>query len=306
MTNFGATKRLVGLLVLLLEASCGGGEASTASEFAASYCGLLKPCCAMAGLPTDGQQCQALIGFFGAGYQADKGKACLDEMRAASQRSDFCESANTNSATCDAVFVTATGKKKPGEACEDDDECAPSGEGDVECATEFVGNAQIRKCQVQVRGKEGDGPCSATVDGNITFGGGGSANDVPAKTFTCHVADGLSCSSQTGKCTKIAPVGGACTSSFQSYACVDAAFCDSTKMMCVAKLAVGSPCSLGSTCVDAAYCDDSNDTCVARRADAATCDDDEQCQSDNCVNGKCAKDSSASDFGLAFICGGAD
>ncbi|MDX2020971.1 MAG: hypothetical protein SF187_12090 [Deltaproteobacteria bacterium] len=294
---------ILGCLMLLLQTSCGGGDASTASEFASSYCGLLKPCCAMAGLATDGKQCEAFIGFFSTGYNADKGRACLDELRANSQKSDFCDLNPTSSATCDGVFTSASGKKKPGETCEDDDECAASAEGEVDCATEFVNNARIQKCQVQVRGKEGDGPCTGTVDGSLTSFGGAESTDVPAKAFLCYVADGLSCSSKTGVCTKIQPIGGACQSSFQSYQCVDEAYCDTTKMMCVAKLAVGAPCSFVSTCVDAAYCDEATDVCVARRANAAACDNDDQCLSDNCVNGKCATDTSVSDFGLSFVCG---
>lgn len=297
---------IIGSLVLLLQANCGGGDASTASEFATSYCDLMKPCCAMAGLPSNGQQCQAFFGFFGSGYNADKGKACLEEMRAASQKSDFCEFAGgDDSVTCDSVFTSSSGKTQPGQACEDDSDCAPSKEGEVECATVFVNNAQVRKCQVQIRGTEGDAPCTGTKEKNFTLGGGASTTDVPPKGYICHVADGLSCSSKTGKCTKIQPVGGACESTFSSYACVDAAFCDSSKMMCVAKQAVGATCSLNGNCVDTAYCEDSSDTCVAKRADGAACSEDEQCLSDDCVNSKCEKDTN-SNFGLAFICGSAD
>ena len=296
---------LLGILVFMLQAGCGGGDASTASQFANSYCDLMKPCCAMAGLPTDGQQCNALFAFFGSAYNAEKGNACLEEMRAASQNSNFCDFASESSATCDSVFGSGTGKTQPGQTCEDDDDCAPSKEGEVDCATEFVNNAQVRKCQVQIRGKEGDAPCTGTKDGNITLGGGATATDVPAKGYVCHVTDGLSCSSKTGQCTRIQPVGGACENSFSSYACVEAAFCDSAKMMCVAKQAVGGKCLVDSNCVETAYCEDATDTCVARRADGAACDDDEQCLSDGCVNRKCEKDTN-SDLGLSFVCGDND
>jgi len=288
-------------------AGCGGGTsagAATATEFAKSYCDLLRPCCASAGFAKDGKQCQLFVGFFATNYDPKKGATCLNDIKAASTSANFCELTDINSPACTAAFATAAGTKKPGETCEQDDDCAPDAKGEVSCETRFAGNAQIRKCQTQIAGKEGDSPCTRTVDGDFSVGVASSTTDVPAQVFVCNVADGLSCSSKTSACTKIQPVGGMCSNQFDNYACVKAAYCDQQMAMCLAKVAVGQSCSTSKKCVEAAFCDDTTSVCIAKRAAGAACMQDEECVSTNCVNLKCdAGSGTSNDLGLALICG---
>jgi hypothetical protein len=111
------------LLALLLPSLSCGDDADSASGFAAAYCDLIQPCCAMASLRTDGQQCQLLFGAFGgqSSYNTQAGEACLSEARAAAARPDFCQSIESDDpSACDNVF-SSPGKKQPGEACTDDE-----------------------------------------------------------------------------------------------------------------------------------------------------------------------------------------
>src|SRR5687767_6414728 len=105
MSNSGRSASILVAGALLF--SCGdGGGANTTTEFIASYCSLLQPCCAMAGLKADGQQCRTLLGAFApAGYTASAGEACLAALRAASGESDFCSGGLERAdSACDKAF----------------------------------------------------------------------------------------------------------------------------------------------------------------------------------------------------------
>jgi hypothetical protein len=290
-------------LVTLVAGSC-GDDADSASGFASAYCDLLKPCCAMANLSTDGKQCQLLFGAFGGQARYDKaaGEACLAETRAIAGSADFCTT-GLDVPACDRVFVSG-GKKQPGETCTDDEDCAPSSEGEVTCDLMFgTGGAQIRKCQVQVKGKEGDKPCVATKDGNVTSGNV-SLDDIPPRGYVCHVADGLRCDSITDSCVKLKLSGEACSGADSE--CVRTAYCDDDQMpaRCADRKVVGASCtpSFDSGCAAGAWCSDSTRMCAAQVALGAACTQSGQCLSGNCVNGKCAR-SGLEDFALSFICG---
>jgi hypothetical protein len=293
-----------GLMAGLLFVSCGGGGGGgTASEFIASYCDFLAPCCGMAGLKSDGKQCRALLGALApAMYNPAAGEACLAELRGASGKADFCSS-GVDSASCDGAFPqSSSGTKKPGETCTQDDECAPSTEGKVECQTLFSSGAEIRKCQLQVIGKEGDQPCVGTVEGNGTSYVFGSGNDIPARGYLCRVADGLHCDRTTQACTKFKAVGADCSGGDE---CGSSAFCGSDRK-CTARKNVGEACSGGfgsrEECVAAAFCQDSSMTCAAKLGSGAACTDSDECKSSSCVNGKCEGDVPVN-FGLALLCG---
>ena len=283
--------------------SC-GGDADSASGFAAAYCDLIKPCCAMANLRTDGQQCQLLFGAFGgqASYNKEAGETCLAEARAAASRPDFCQNIESSEpSACDQVFGS-TGKKQPGEACSDDDECAPSSEGSVQCESNFgTGGAEVRKCQVVVKGKEGDKPCVGTKEGNFTSGNV-NLDDVPAKGYLCHVSDGLRCDSTTDTCVKLKVTGEACQGNSD---CVRTAYCEGTMDKCTDRKAIGAACTpsfSNDECVAGGWCKAPANMCAAQVADGAACTEDDECKSGNCLNGKCDK-GGLGDIGLAFICG---
>jgi hypothetical protein len=292
--------RLV-LSTILLPLSCGGGDAATAEAFVAAYCDLLAPCCAMANLPSDGAQCRTLTGAFAgsASYDRSKGEACLGEMRAASAHPTFCsEGLQTSSDACDRVFDEG-GTRKPGETCSDDSDCAPSTEGKVDCRASFGTGSEVRKCQLQIRGKAGDTPCLGTVDGNATTYAGGSTSDIPARGYLCYVADGVRCDTSTGGCVAFKAIGEACGGS--STDCVNSAYCDVAQRLCVARKAIGSACTSSQQCVAGSTCDTTR-TCVGQLADGAACTQSARCASGRCVNGTCSA-SSSGNLGLAFICG---
>jgi hypothetical protein len=287
------------------------GNASDASAFVSSLasivCDAYAPCCAQKGLPADGAQCRAFYTVFGSAqkgtYDPAAGQACLDAVRAASQSASVCDTAassDTSDAICNNVFKSATtGTKNPGETCDEDGDCIASAEGKVSCQTQFTGTAETKTCLLQIVGKEGDSPCVATIDGNSTSFSFSSDGKTPAKGYSCNKKDNLHCDSSSQKCIAYADVGGKCTFSGD---CLPASYCNSG--VCAARLAVGADCGTSSfddSCTADAYCDKMK--CTARLADASACTSSNQCQSNQCVNMKCAA-KSASDFSSAFLCGG--
>jgi hypothetical protein len=285
--------------------SCGDG-AGSASAFVQSYCDILKPCCAMAGLRSDGVSCNALLGAFASpsAYNKEAGSACLAGLRAAASKPDFCQTfGDSEPESCGDAFGNGpAGNKQPGEACEDDGDCARSSEGKVECQTTFVNSATVSKCQIRIKGKAGDQPCVGTVEGNVTSGNSGL--EPPPRGYLCYISDGLRCDSTTDACVALKPVGEACTSSVADE-CVTSAYCDTTLRKCTERKQTGAMCTSSFSnpqCADGLYCSTTNRTCAAALADGAACTQNEQCKSTDCVNGSCGRDGGG-DFGLTFICG---
>jgi hypothetical protein len=302
------------ILGLATLAGCSSNN-SGASDFIAQYCDIVAPCCAKAGLRSDGSSCRAFLGAAvgSSAYDSAKGDACLREMRAASSKPDFCDMSGTDTPSCNGAFQGgSSGTKKPGEPCDKDSDCAPSTQGKVDCASTYAsGGAKTSVCQLQITGKEGDTPCGGTIDGNTTyFSGTTSTGAPPAQVYMCNVKDGLYCKSSftTGApppvCTRISDIGGPCETSTQ-YACVKTAWCDFTDKTCKAKLAVGESCNSSASCAAGGYCDNTTggtNKCVAQLAEGSACSTSSQCLSNNCNNKKCAP-GSTSNLGLAFICG---
>lgn len=302
-----------GVFVVSLLVACGsggsGGGAGDTSSFASQYCEIFSQCCGKKGYPTDGSTCRNFLNQGASGRQYDPvaGDACLGELRAASSKPDFCES-GTSPASCKAVYKSSGGGVAPGQACTEDEDCASSPDGDVECARQFNSSgSDTRVCQVQIRGKEGDGPCVGTRDGNTTSFSSSSTNDepLPARAYICNVSDNLACDGQTRKCVRIQDVGGPCDGSGQ-YDCVKTAYCDYQKKTCVARLPAGTDC--GSTfssnvCQEKLYCDQTTKKCTQALATGTACQRSDQCESRSCVNGKCEEGSSLGDLGYVLLCG---
>jgi hypothetical protein len=294
--------------------SAGSAGASGASPlpldgFIEQYCDLFKPCCALANLPTDGRQCRAFVGAFvpAGAYNPQAGGDCLAKVRTVTDAAALCSGMSIDVGTaCQGVFSMAVGAAKPGEACQRDGDCAPSTEGKVDCATNFgSAGTEERRCQVQIRGKEGDMPCAGTVDGNSTsYPGLGAGMSLPARAFLCNVADGLQCDGMTRACVRMKMPGEACTGRSR-YECVPTAFCDQTARTCQIRRAIGATCtpglSLQPPCVQGAYCAMTRQ-CAAQVADGAPCTAREQCASGSCVNGACSK-GLGSNPGLTLLCG---
>jgi len=296
-----------GLMVAgALALTCGDdGGAGTTSAFVNSFCDLMQPCCAMAGRPADGKQCRLLYTAFApANYNPTAGEACLNALRAVSGQPNYCTETVNNVPACDDAFPDAPGmgSKKPGEDCNQDNDCAPSSEGKVECQHTLSGGVEIRKCQVQVTGKEGDKPCAGTVEGNVTSYNPITGSEIPVKAYLCRTADGLYCDWDTDTCTRFKAVGEACSGSMD---CGRGAFCETGK--CAARKAAGQMCMGGfgsrQECVDGLFCQESSMTCAAQMGHGAACTESEECKSRDCVNGKCEGEI-PDDLGLAFLCGG--
>ena len=276
--------------------SSSDSSAGNKDQFIRQLCEEYSPCCKMAGRPSDGAQCRAFYGAFApsTGYDPAVGEACLKEVRA---RKDVCDTSNDAAPSCGKVFGSANrGTAKPGEACEDDEDCAAPADGEVQCESDFSNGATVSQCQVRLTGVEGSTPCLGTVDGNVTIYSG-SADGTPPSGYLCHVADGLSC--QSGACKKMPEVGESCTGG--TYACVPSAYCDFAAKMCKARVAVGEACADDDECVASAYCETAGKTCTARHAVGEACTLNAECQSDSCTNQKCG---SGNDFALALLCGG--
>ena len=307
------TRRLgvgVGILALVALVACssgggGGGDGTTASSldaFIAQYCDVYQPCCARAQKPYDPNKCRAFVSAFvaqGATYDAARGQGCLDAARAEAQTGAFCDSglSDAASAKCQGVISTsgnANGTKKPGDLCESDGECAPSPDGDVDCASSFANGATTRKCQVRARGKAGEA-CVGVRDGNATITSGTSVTDGPAPRVTiCRTADGLFCDGKTKTCLRQENVGGGCAS-LDARACVDAAYCDRTTKLCAARKAQGDACSATTEeCAERLFCDDVTDRCAPTLATGAACTRSKECEKGSCTNGKCSGGSSTS------------
>lgn len=291
-----ALKVLVVAFGWTLLTACGG---SKIDGFASSYCDLLKPCCASAGLRTDGAQCRQLISAFGSNYNSTAGDQCLAALRAASQQADYC-SGGFNVPACDSAFGTKRGSKKPGESCKSDSDCAAASEGEVTCRSASFGQSNDETCRLEIVGKQGDMPCVGTVEGDVTSY---TSSDEVTRGYLCKVANGVWCDSNTKACAAIPRVGEACASSFASYGCTEDARCDTTIGKCVARTPLGSMCSgTRDECAQGAYCDGASTKCTATRSIGTACSEDDQCASGNCADGKCANDGFTT-IGLTFVCG---
>lgn len=277
---------------------CGGGGGG-ASGFIGEFCEIYRPCCASAGLRSDGQQCRALYGALvpSSGYDSTAGQACLVAVRAQAGQPGFCGGNLPEPAACSGVFGSS-GSKAPGATCTDDNECASSTEGDAECNSAFPPSGEIRKCQVVVRGAAGSTPCVRTVNDSF-FSSAGTPTDVVPRGYACYVSDGLRCDEVSMACVALSPVGQRC-GGFDD--CVAGAYCDFTSGTCLTRKAVGSACTGTSSfeCVDTAYCRAAS-LCTARQAAGTTCTADNECTSDSCVNMKC--EAGSGNLSLTFICG---
>jgi hypothetical protein len=300
------------LTFVALTLSC-TGESAGRQEFMAAYCELVRPCCAEAGLATDGVQCRAILEAYTprVDYDAAAGGACLDALRASSLDSKFCEGPAADTHACERVFTprgSVRGTVAPGERCNDHRECVGSSEGPTFCQTQYTATARTRTCQIQIRGKSGDGPCLYTVPelspafpypglpgvGYIvayaqSFPSGGEPPS-SARAYLCHVADGLTCSSQTGRCTPQASSGAPCSG---NWSCVPGAYCDQNTQLCRDRQPMGGGClpqRWGDSPCLASYCDLASKTCQARVPLGAACLQDDQCESGACVNDRCVRD----------------
>jgi hypothetical protein len=236
-----------------------------ASEFIAGYCDALMPCCAGAGLATDGAQCRGLFGaVYGSGdygfdqAAADECTAWLESVSSA----ELCGDTVVTPPACERIFPPK-GNQAPGQSCESTGDCALSPEGDVEC----IGvEPEQSICRLTIQGTAGSAPCGWTLrDGVYT---GGWNIDEP-RVYSCDSADGLRCDGTA--CVRLIPEGGAC---LETDECAASAFCSLETGSCQPLLPAGSACKFF-----------------------------DQCSHGECTNLVCVPDS-PEDLGLAILCGG--
>jgi hypothetical protein len=280
------SSRFLLVMVGVLGLSCGGDAPGPASEYIEAYCELAGSCCAIAGESSDVKKCHLAVGtlFQGRAYDPIAGRACLDELRAANARADFCVFAFEHAPSCDkAIGQLAGGSRKPGETCTVDSECAPSSEGRVFCGG-FRRETAITTCQVHVEGKEGDQPCIGTIVGSVMKFGDPQDGHLPARAFICREEDGLRC--RGGTCVKLKAAGQSC---LPPYECDDGTYCAGSPPVCTVRRTLGDTCNStvpGGECVDGAFCGTSL-TCTAQGANGAACTDSSMCSSQFCLNGTC-------------------
>lgn len=286
---------VAGLGVVGCGGSDSGGGAGNTDQFIAQLCVEFSDCCRAAGRPSDGMQCRAFYSAFvpKSGYDASAASGCLDEVRASE---DKCAAASSDTPSCGKVFATA-GTKQPGEACEEEDDCAPAAMGDTTCASDYVDGATIQKCQVRLAGEAGSTPCVGTRNGSTTFSFG-AAEGIPATGYICDLKDNLTCDGQSGACQALGAEGDPCTGGI--YDCVASAYCDFAANACKTRVALGGACQDDDECVANAYCETASSTCAARAAAGAACAQNAECESDNCTNQKCGP---KEDLALTFLCG---
>ncbi len=291
----------------------GGGSSASASDFVASYCKTVGQCCGTQGLPSDGATCTALFTALESGstYDPAEGSKCLSAVNSAAGADPmWCvkSSQGAQDTACKNVYKKpgAASGVAPGGQCKNDSDCAegPAGSKAV-CASTFSASSTTSTCQIQTPGKEGDGPCLATIvqnaDGSTstyTTSTSGSDAGTPSMGFTCAQSSGLYCNGM--KCTKLGVAGDTCSG---SESCGSGTFCGfvSGGEKCVAKVALGGDCSMSSqSCVDGAYCDQTSKKCTAQLAGGAACTTSDSCKSHNCNNKTC---DTSSNIGTAFLCG---
>lgn len=306
-------KRLVLVMpvVAALVAACSSsssGDTSTASGFADEYCQLIEPCCADAGLSTTGTECQAFAALAASKgtYNASAGQACINALQSASKASNFCTDLGGSVPQCNDVFGSGGGSAGPGQACKTDTDCAKATGGSAICFTQTTfgdgGASSTSTCVQTQNGAAGQGPCIATVRGDVTSYEW-STGTPPAMAYSCDTASGVSCNATTQKCTALAPTGQACQSDQDCVASDYCAFGTTSGSSCQPRVAAGSACggATGAECVTTATCDTSSSTCKELLPDGSSCSGGDACQSSICANGKC---SGSGNLGLALLCGG--
>ncbi len=284
----------------------GGGSGSFASEYATLMCDRLADCCADTGTPIEAGTCRAQMERKASerpeGLELDQAAAdaCLAKARAT-------EGCGSEIPECENVF---RGKKQPGEACEDSQECAAPAGGLAECGIGFGDEAD--RCVHLLRGKAGD-TCAETCtetsgDGFSSELCAGASADGEHVVVRCYTNDGLFCADATSKCETLRAAGESCAAGER---CGSGLFCPIGAVggdrTCTAWLAEGADCrdESGDACGEG-YCAEADGKCHAPKAAGETCDPDAfeagcgrngYCDDD----GKCAAEGFGD--GLELVCG---
>jgi hypothetical protein len=266
-------------------------------EYSSVVCAMYQPCCDAAGLGFDQGGCtdwfsRVTAAYLPDGFEPVLGAACLDALAAAraadpnrcSTVPAFDEA--TLRAQCASAFVAPARQGSPlGGSCQLADDCAASGDedGSIICYG--------RRCVLQKRGEDGDGPCYA----------GGSV-ELQNEMYTCAAEDGVFCHRSDNVCRSQVAAGEYCP---WPNACAEDALC--VGGTCRALPARGEQClngipGAGGSCRSGDVCDTTTIICGPGLDNGAACTTGEpgKCASKLCVAGVCA----ASDFQQNLNCTG--
>jgi hypothetical protein len=257
-----------------------------------SLCGLTEPCCARAGRADGGKHCRAsLQDILARGvYDARAAGECLASLQGSTPEG-ICERVTAASSPCQRALVAPRpGNKGPGDDCASDDECAAPPGDEVDCRRgpgPMGGGPGSGWCQVQRRGREGDGPCVGTViDRGIVPGPPPPPGARQPVAFLCYREDDLQCDvAARARCEKPKAVGAGCRSDAE---CGKDAYCRAIVFTCVALKAVGAACNSEVACVDDAFCSLATHTCTPWIPAGEACEGSQQCRSNACQGGVCA------------------
>jgi hypothetical protein len=280
-----------GILLGISAVSCGrgGGQgdpvAVTASDLIEGLCTMAEPCCGRAHRDDGGRQCRTgMESMLAAGaYDSHAGATCMAMLRASSPAA-VCEIVTASASPCQTAIGPNRhpGSKRPGEACVTSADCAASADGEVECRQDPAG----RWCELQLRGKEGDGPCIGTVLPREMVATPEPAGTRPARAFLCYHDDDLQCDQAAGsRCARPKPTGASCDSDAE---CGKDAYCRIYEFACRPLKPIGASCNPEVSCVEGAYCPLTTHICTAWLPAGAACSSDEQCHSHQCEHGSCA------------------
>lgn len=206
-------------LTALFSISCGKSDAE---KFADSFCAEIAKCCVQAGLPGDGKACHALeaLGAASGSYNSQAADACLAEVRSEVSAGTFCTALGSSSpSACDSVYGNSSGKKKLGESCNVDSDCAPSRTAEVACNM---------------------GTCTALLAVGATC------------TFSSDCVRAAFCDYSKNACAARVPAGGACAGG-SSTECVTGYYCSSGSNQCAPQVANGTACTTAAMC-QSDYC----------------------------------------------------
>lgn len=276
------------------------------TAYAHALCDDLARCCADNAIGFDLNACLAVaIGRAQSSY-VNPGKSagltydpaaageCVARTRKATQACAWTtEDARIGNYSCSKVYV---GTKKPGEACEEQNDCASSPEGIVTCTPWSIptgdgGRVEGQQCTLLRRAASRGDSCDY------------SGPDHPSALADCFTPEGdaLLCDATTKTCQPPAPIGATC--SYGSY-CTDDAYCTATSSsapgLCARKLGVGQACADNTQCEPQLWCDTS-EVCAARKPPGAACEYSAECASRYCSKSKCLSNA----VGLPDRCGGA-
>ena len=262
-------------------------------------CDAEGPCCAAAGFQYNAATCQLLLTASwnnsppNTTFDSASAVACLKWLQA----KPACGGQNP---ACDSIY---RGTLPTGAACQSDEECAPSGNLEVNCdSTDNV-------CTTTSRGKLGDTcdeTCLAAAEGLTLCFTVFEAKVYPVTPYAhmaCDRAQGLFCDTSIRQCAALKGAGGSCTGRSDCAVGMNCVV-SGTKGTCEPNPTAGQPCPSTESvilCSFDAYCG-SDEVCYTLKAAGQSCTTSAECLG-VCASGLCVGASRGDAF-VGLVCGG--